>query len=143
VRRLEADGTLPAIVDERGNHFHTIQQINNFMGREGLPRTQVNDSEGPIAAAAFELFDQGKNPADVVKELQLPPRTVLELWRQWAQMRGGFTVGARKRVAGFTIFDAPPTRCQRVDRGPRAPSSSRAHHRSAVQRQRELTPLRQ
>jgi hypothetical protein len=95
VRRLEDRDELPAIVDERGYHFHTLTQINNFKIRNARATGKSDGIDGSIAAAVFELFDQGKNPVDVVKELHLDPRLVQQLYKQWVSLRGGFIVSGR------------------------------------------------
>ncbi len=43
--------------------------------------------DGPLAARVFATFDGGKMPDEVVRDLELPPRVVLDLWKQHAELR--------------------------------------------------------
>lgn len=45
-------------------------------------------------AGAFELFDSGQGPVEVVKRMKLDPRAARALHREWVDLRGGFFVGA-------------------------------------------------
>ena len=48
--------------------------------------------EGVLASAAFERFDRGASPVDIVKELKVTPRVARGLLGEWADLRGGFVV---------------------------------------------------
>ena len=54
----------------------------------GLPASLGPASLGDIAAAAFERFERGVAPDEVVTELVLPVETVEYLWGTWARLRG-------------------------------------------------------
>lgn len=43
--------------------------------------------DGALAARVFAAFEGGKMPDEVVRDLELPPRLVLELWKQHAELR--------------------------------------------------------
>lgn len=45
-----------------------------------------SQNEGELAAKAFELFEKGKTPVDVVKELKQKPSKILELWKTFTDL---------------------------------------------------------
>lgn len=55
-------------------------------------RGNVDGTDGATAGDAFELFDSGLGPADVVRRLRITPQAVRVLQREWADLRGGFVV---------------------------------------------------
>ena len=52
--------------------------------------------DAAMAAEAFEHFDQGVHPVDVVKRTRWDPRAVEAMHRQWVTMRGGYVVTAQQ-----------------------------------------------
>ena len=94
-------------------------------------------SEGDIAANAFERFDRGVSPDEVVIELVLPVETVECLWRTWTRLRGvvsmsqetaralrellasnrSLATGPELAIAVRTFVDRPLRRCTRCKGG--------------------------
>jgi hypothetical protein len=94
VRRMEGS-TLRPIVGERGEHLFHEEHVRELVVQRTRVTSQGPDTyDGPTAAVAFELFDAGHGPVEVVKRMKLDPRAARALHREWADLRGGFFVGA-------------------------------------------------
>ena len=94
VRRLEGS-TLRPIVGERGEHLFHEEHVRELVVQRTRVTSQGHDAyDGPTAAVAFELFDSGQGPVEVVKRMKLDPRAARALHREWVELRGGFFVGA-------------------------------------------------
>ena len=94
VRRMEGL-TLRPIVGERGEHLFHEEHVRALVVERTRVTSQSADGyDGVMAAAAFEIFDAGDGPVEVVKQLKADPRAVRTLLREWADLRGGFFVGA-------------------------------------------------
>jgi len=51
--------------------------VGSRFGREAVPT-----ADGALAAEVFDSFEAGKSPTEVVRGMELPPRLVLDLWKQ-------------------------------------------------------------
>lgn len=92
LRRLEKT-VLPPVIDENGVHLQSEQRVLEYK----IQRTQVAGRspgllDGILASAAFELFDSGSGPVDVVKQFKVEPRVARDLHLEWANLRGSFVV---------------------------------------------------
>ena len=66
-------------------------------------------STGDIAARAFERFEQGIAPDEVLIELALPVDTVEYLWRTWARLRGAVLLSTDAvRTLRETLYSGRP-----------------------------------
>jgi len=98
VRRLEKKSQLVAELGADGVHRfragHVQELAVELRARvaEGAPESY----DASMAAEAFELFDQGVHPVDVVKRTRWDPRAVEAMHRQWVTMRGGYVVTAQQ-----------------------------------------------
>ncbi len=81
---LEAVRALAAARDANGEPGSAVPRAGTSAGA-GTAAPSAQD--GPLAARVFAAFDAGKMPDEVVRDLELPPRVVLELWRQHAELR--------------------------------------------------------
>lgn len=98
-RRYEHTELVPAMV---GNihHFRESEVLAIAIRRreqitepvEVRPGGEVNEDRGKLAARIFAMLDDGLNPADVVRRLELDPDIVESLHARWARMRGLFIV---------------------------------------------------
>lgn len=56
-----------------------------------LPAATTNpasqQADGALAAQVFAAFDAGQAPNDVVRDVQLAPKLVLELWRSYCELQ--------------------------------------------------------
>jgi hypothetical protein len=108
VRRMAKDGRLTPVRGPGGVTRFRAEQVREVtIQRSVSSSVSVSDtSEGEIAATLFELFDDGVGPADAVKRLRLPPRTVSAIFHEWAELRGGMFVPEgqlREMVARFGL----------------------------------------
>ena len=55
--------------------------VGSRYGRDPLP-----PADGALAAEVFDAFEAGKAPTDVVREMELPPKLVLDLYRQHKEL---------------------------------------------------------
>jgi hypothetical protein len=81
----------------------------------GRSEERQQEPDGLTAAQAFELFDRGMGPIDVVKRLQTSPERVITLHSQWTRLKWtGTTTGVAPHVSAsgelaaraFELFDA-------------------------------------
>jgi len=95
VRRLEREGVLTPEIGEGGVRLFSAEQVEQVrMHREAEPKAQPAPSvaealvpiDGALAALAFAHFDQGETPIQVVQVLELPPRTVKQLYSEWREL---------------------------------------------------------
>ncbi len=91
VLRLDAS-VLPAIVDQRGTRHYSERRVFAYAVERAAAGDRSGAGEGAIASAAFERFDRGASPVDVVKDLKITPRAAGELLAEWADLGGGFVV---------------------------------------------------
>jgi hypothetical protein len=81
-RGVTATGATPAIA-------------GTVPARTPLVGTVAFTSDGELAARVFGLLEDGKPPADIVREQQLPPNAVLALTEQWTRLRAAGRPGER------------------------------------------------
>lgn len=91
LRRLE-QSVLPPFVDENGVHLKSEQRILEYKIQRTSARGGSHSIDGVLASAAFEQFDDGAGPIEVVKQFKVEPRLARDLHREWADMSGGFVV---------------------------------------------------
>jgi excisionase family DNA binding protein len=79
-------------------------------GTRMAPVAQVSagSPDGALAAEVFAAFEEGKQPVQVVQELELPPQLVHQLWRQFEDLRNvgratGPTLAERVEVVEATL----------------------------------------
>jgi hypothetical protein len=94
VRRLEKKQVLTPVVGADGVHRFREVQVRELAvelrarGAERAPEAY----DAAMAAEAFEHFDEGVHPVEVVKRTRWDPRAVEAMHRQWVTMRGGYVV---------------------------------------------------
>lgn len=96
VRRLEGTLLHPEI-GPRGVRLFGEEEVRTRL----TTRRRVMRAErdlGDLAAEVFAALDAGTHPADIVKELRVEPRRVVELQHAWAEMRGALVVSHSGRV---------------------------------------------
>lgn len=81
VRRLEASGELHPVMF-RGVHYFDRRQVL------ALLKLRAHT----YAARAFALFEAGKQPVDVVLELDVDPEQIQRLWENYNRMLGCWIV---------------------------------------------------
>ncbi len=91
VRRLEQTSLAP-VVDERGVHLHSEKRVLELKIQRSHEKGSSDGFDGVLASAAFEMFDDGAGPVDVVRQLKIGPDVARDLYREWADLRGGFAV---------------------------------------------------
>lgn len=91
LRRWE-QSVLPPVVDENGVHLHSEQRILEYKIQLTSAQGGSHSIDGVLASAAFEQFDAGAGPVEVVKQFKVEPRVARDLHREWADMSGGFVV---------------------------------------------------
>ena len=91
LRRLEATALRPIVAN--GVHRHSVQRLLEHKAERARAGAERGSGDGELAAAAFEYFDRGLGPSDVVKLLKVTPGVASRLWREWAELGGGFVVG--------------------------------------------------
>jgi hypothetical protein len=91
LRRLE-QSVLPPVVDENGVHLQSERRILEYKIQCTSARGGSHSIDGVLASAAFEQFDVGAGPVEVVKQFKVEPRVARDLHREWADMSGGFVV---------------------------------------------------
>ena len=91
VLRLDPS-VLPAVVDQRGTRHYSEKRVLAYALERAAAGDLSGGGEGAIASAAFERFDRGTSPVDVVKDLKITPRAAGELLAQWADLGGCFVV---------------------------------------------------
>jgi len=95
VRRWEGT-VLPTVVGDDGVHRFRQEHVREIVERRVQTTPAAADAyDGSTAAAVYALFDDGQNPADVVKSTGLHPHAVTAVHEQWASMRGGFFVDGK------------------------------------------------
>lgn len=92
LRRMEGTRLHPATGAD-GVHLFDEAEVEaavvTYRGIRARSAASLKPSDGEIAAAAFELFDNGTSLVDVVKQLQVAPDRVGALHRAWASLRQG------------------------------------------------------
>ena len=91
LRRLEKS-VLPPVIDENRVHLHSEQRILEYKIQCSSARGGSHSFDGVLASAAFEQFDAGAGPVEVVKQFKVEPRIARDIHREWADMSGGFVV---------------------------------------------------
>ena len=97
LRRRERTN-LPAVV-ENGVHRHSVRKLLEYKVEHLSVKPEEPGFDGTIAAAAFEQFDQGLGPADVVRALRVDPRLARDLHHEWADLRGAVVICGKAMVA--------------------------------------------
>lgn len=97
LRRLERTILRP-VVDGSGVHRHSVSRLLDYKAERAGASADADGREGALAAAAFEHFDRGLGPADVVKLLKVTPNVAREIHREWADLAGGFVVSGEAAV---------------------------------------------
>jgi hypothetical protein len=93
LRRLERSGVLPPVVDGNGVRLHSEQRILEYKIQCTSARDRSHSSfDGVLASAAFEQFDAGASTVEIVKQFKVEPHVARDLYREWADMSGGFVV---------------------------------------------------
>jgi hypothetical protein len=88
LRRMEGTHLHPATGPDGIHLFDEAEVEAAVITYRGIrARSAAKPSDGEIAAAAFELFDNGTSLVDVVKQLQVQPERVGALHRAWASLR--------------------------------------------------------
>lgn len=97
LRRLELTVLRP-VVDGSGVHRHSVRRLLDYKAERASSGADAEGREGALAAAAFEHFDRGLGPADIVKLLKVTPNVAREIHREWADLGGGFVVSGEAAV---------------------------------------------
>ena len=97
LRRLERTVLRP-VVDGSGVHRHIVKRLLYYKADRASSGADVDGREGALAAAAFKYFDRSLGAADVVKLLRVAPSVARELYREWADLGGGFVVSGEAAV---------------------------------------------
>jgi hypothetical protein len=104
VRRWEGT-VLPPVVGDDGVHRFREEHVREIVERRVQSTPAAVDAyDGATAATVYALFDEGLNPAEVVKRTGLHPHAVTAVHDQWARMRGGFVVD-RKIACELSSLD--------------------------------------
>lgn len=86
------DQELAPIVDESGAHLYEVARLENYRTTiRQTTTTRTSDAhgiDGELAKAAFDAFQAGTNPVDVVCEMAVHPDAVERLHTQWARLGG-------------------------------------------------------
>jgi hypothetical protein len=111
LRRREGSMLTP-IVGEDGVHLFDEAEVRAVMitmrGKSAL--AAMGPSSGDIASEVFTLLDERVHPVEIVKRLRLTPDVAIALHKQWADMRGGFTVSCDQALElGRIVRAAPPS----------------------------------
>jgi hypothetical protein len=96
VRRLEGTLLHPEIGPRGVRLFGEEEVRTRLTTRRRVMRTERD--LGDLAAEVFAALDAGTHPADIVKELRVEPRRVVELQQSWAEMRGALVVSRSGRA---------------------------------------------
>jgi len=89
LRRMEGDALTPVVGPGNVHLFHQEQIHSMVVTRRSAVGTRAN---GDVAADAFELFDDGVHPVDVVKKLRIGPEVIENLHQHWCRLRGLVTL---------------------------------------------------
>jgi hypothetical protein len=81
-------GELPVLID--GKHMFAAQDVEKY----------AQHSDGKLAAMAFEQFNQGKSPVELVIEMKIPPQRIEKIHDAWGRMSSAVVVVA---PSPFTI----------------------------------------
>jgi hypothetical protein len=109
VRRLEGTLLHPEIGPRGVRLFGEEEVRTRLTTRRRVLRTERD--LGDLAAEIFAALDAGTHSADIVKELRVEPRRVVELQQVWAEMRGALVVsrGGRARLSALLRCDEKQT----------------------------------
>lgn len=88
---------LTPIVGDDGVHLFDETEVEavRLTLRRASSLADDDARAGETAANVFTLLDDGVHPVEVVKQLRLPPATVLSLHAQWDHMRGFVVTSAQ------------------------------------------------
>lgn len=108
VRRLEKTVLRPVIIDRVC--YQREQDVREYMRSSRASAGDTDATDGATASAAFEVFESGLGPADVVRRLKITPQAARVLHGEWADLRGGFVVGGRaaKKLERIRWLNATP-----------------------------------
>lgn len=97
LRRKEKEGALKPRHNEKGKVLYLVDELIQIRRSPAEPAQPTSDApepgysaseRGERAAEVFELLDQGKTGADIVKALRMEPAEVSMWQAQWAKMCG-------------------------------------------------------
>jgi hypothetical protein len=96
VRRFERKSRLVAELGADGVHRFREGEVRELAVelRAQTAQDAPERYDAAMAAEAFDHFDAGVHPVDVVKKTRWDPRAVEAMHRQWVTMRGGYVVTA-------------------------------------------------
>jgi hypothetical protein len=86
LRRMEGEQLMPVVGPKNVRLFHE-EQIRSLVVTRRAEVASTHPS-GDLAADAFELFDAGLHPVDVVKKLRVEPSLIESLHQRWSAWRG-------------------------------------------------------
>ncbi|MCC6877389.1 MAG: hypothetical protein IT378_23995 [Sandaracinaceae bacterium] len=93
IKRLH-DQELHPITDDKGQSLYNLEEVERVRikrtrgwGPPAAPAATAAADDGALAAELFALFDEGKDPVDVVKERRVAPRVAGEAYAIWARWR--------------------------------------------------------
>jgi hypothetical protein len=86
LRRMEGEQLMPVVGPKNVRLFHE-EQIRSLVVTRRAEFASTQPS-GELAADAFELFDAGVHPVDVVKKLRVEPAMIESLHQRWTAWRG-------------------------------------------------------
>ena len=140
LRRMEGTRLHPATGPD-GVHLFDEAEVEaavvTYRGIRARSAASLKPSDGEVAAAAFELFDNGTSLVDVVKHLQVAPDRVSALHRAWASFRQDNLASAPSppttgegelAAAAFRLFTAGKTPNEVVVALGQSPATIRGLH---------------
>ena len=97
IRRYEKSGMLNPITNEKDWRLIPVEevvQLRRTLCVEPDALTQQNSSEIDVETTvhAFDLFDQGFNGIEAVRQLQITPEQAKQLSQSYSDLKGGFTI---------------------------------------------------
>jgi hypothetical protein len=118
LRRMEGK-TLHPVTGPGGVRFFDETEVEavqvTYRRVRARSEQRLEHDDGAAAAEAFELFDQGMHPIEVVKRMQVAPERVIALHGSWTRLkRTGAMTGVAPHVSAtgelaaraFELFDA-------------------------------------
>ncbi len=86
LRRMEGEQLEP-VVGPKNVRLFEEEKVHALVVTRRTSAGEVR-AAGDMAADAFELFDKGVHPVDVVKQLRIAPAVLESLHQHWARLRG-------------------------------------------------------
>ena len=125
IRRMERDGRLCPVVGEDGVHRFRVREVQDLARALGVdparaegtpvdprrapPHGDAADTNGDLAAKAFQAFGEGMHPVAAVVALKIAPALIADLHRRWVELRGGLVLPAEARREIERLIGAPIT----------------------------------